>query len=316
MNRGILLLIFSLCTYSLLSYADDPVSYGYDKDKSVIYAKTKSMKSTFFFNEDYTGNPSYAFSYFDGFPSIVIDSRSLHDATINVTLNYVDNKFIIDCIYSSVKSKRNGIFTKEGVCGLDLAAEHSYAKLAEQIKAEIIDAVDAVDTSLLINEKIKYLPIMLYNGKDKVVYKIYENKQDLLSDKYSIVVVKNTGTCEVYNNNPWVIYDKKDSSNIAFMDEIVLNDKIELRKATHDVSSNNKCASFPPIIAMQPKNFFYDSTYTPKKSYLIQGDKINLLSVSDDGKWCKVRYINIKNKLIDGLMLCSELSLPLTKGRE
>lgn len=38
-------------------------------------------------------------------------------------------------------------------------------------------------------------------------------------------------------------------------------------------------------------------------------DKINLHSMSNDGKWCSVSYINSKNKTIKDNMLCSELIL-------
>lgn len=63
------------------------------------------------------------------------------------------------------------------------------------------------------------------------------------------------------------------------------------------------------MIVKASKSYFYDSSYKPKNSYLIKGDKINLLSISGNQKWCKVRYINIKNKSIDDVMLCSDLIL-------
>ncbi|WNN47262.1 hypothetical protein RIN58_12645 [Siccibacter colletis] len=303
------LLFFALCGCSLLSYAHDSLGYGYDKEKGVIYAQKNNIELTLQFKQDYNGNPSYAFDFFNGFPAIVADSRSLHDATIYATLNTIDNEFFIDCVYSAVKSKRNGIFAKEGICGLERVSAHNYKKFLDEKKAEIVDDIDSVDTSLLLNGKKDYLPIVIFNSKGMLLYKLYKSKQALLNDEYSILALKNNGQCEVYENNPWVILNNNHPDVMEIMDEVDLDDKIELRKSVPEKNISNECSSTPAIMTKQAKNYFYDLSYHPKKSYLISGDKVNLLSMSEDNKWCRVRYVNIKNNYVDGLMLCSDLTL-------
>ncbi|WP_031520937.1 hypothetical protein [Siccibacter colletis] len=303
------LMFFALCGYSLLSYAHGSFGYGYDKEKSVIYAQKNNMELTLQFKQDYNGNPSYAFDFFNGFPAIVADSRSLHDATIYATLNTIDNEFFIDCVYLAVKSKRNGIFAKEGICGLERVSAHNYKKFLDEKKSEVVNDIDSVDTSLLLNGKKDYLPIVIFNSKGVLLYKLYKSKEALLSDEYSILALKDDGQCEVYENSPWTIFHRIYQDDIVIMDEINVGDKLELSKSIPNKSVANICSSYPAMIVKASKSYFYDSSYKPKNSYLIKGDKINLLSISGNQKWCKVRYINIKNKSIDDVMLCSDLIL-------
>ncbi|EOI3446255.1 hypothetical protein ACMSWW_004336 [Cronobacter turicensis] len=131
----------------------------------------------------------------------------------------------------------------------------------------------------------------------------------MLDDNYSILSLDNSGKCEAFTNSPWVIYDNKTSGKVEIMYEKNLDGKLELNKAIPSESDANICSLYPAIRVKQPKSYFYDSSYKVKKSYLIKGDKVNLLSISADGKWCKIRYVNIKNKFIDNIMQCSDLSV-------
>ncbi|WP_407301004.1 hypothetical protein [Klebsiella quasipneumoniae] len=48
----------------MLSFADGSVTYGYDQSNNLIYAKKDGRENVLKFNEDYTGNPSYLFDFF------------------------------------------------------------------------------------------------------------------------------------------------------------------------------------------------------------------------------------------------------------
>ncbi|CAK9886243.1 MAG: hypothetical protein XXXJIFNMEKO3_02671 [Candidatus Erwinia impunctatus] len=69
--------------------------------------------------------------------------------------------------------------------------------------------MDLVDTSYLLSVKYEYLPVVIYKDDGKVLYRVYETKDSFLDDKYSVISINENGACEVYENNPWVIYDKK-----------------------------------------------------------------------------------------------------------
>lgn len=308
MNKCIYLFLLSLSGHSIVSFADEPVNYGYDKVNNVIYAQKNGKKGLLNFTEDYTGNPSYLFDFFSDSPAIIADSRSLHDSTVYATLRYSNNKFFINCLYTNIKSKKNGIIVKEGFCGLDNTPAEKYMDFIDEKIGKIEDNMDAYDTSLILNEKIKYLPIVIYNSTDKLIYKLYNNKKALFDDNYSIVVANKHNKCETFVNSPWVIFNKA-FSKIEIMNEKKSNGKLELIKATPSESGGNECSSYPVINIVSPRSYFYDSSYRVKKSYLIKGDEVSLLSISADGKWCKARYINNKNKSMDSNMLCSDLSI-------
>ncbi|MCP3435521.1 hypothetical protein NLM65_07595 [Klebsiella variicola] len=309
MNKYILPLVLILNGYSMFGFADDSVNYEYDKSNNIIYAQKDGKKGMLKFNEDYTGNPSYSFVFFSDSPAIIADSRSLHDSTVYATLKYSGNKFTIDCLYSNIKSKKNGVLIKEGVCGLDMAPAERYADFIEEKVGEVEGDMDSIDTSLILSGKVNYLPIIIYNDKDKLIYKLYNDKQALLDDDYSILSLNSGGKCEVFENSPWVIYNNKEFKGVEIMNERSSDGKIALNKSVSNKSDSNECSSYPPISVIQPKSYFYDSAYKVKKSYLIKGDKVNLLSVSADGKWCKTRYFNIKSKAVDNIISCADLSI-------
>ncbi|HCI5985575.1 TPA: hypothetical protein NPN85_004565, partial [Klebsiella quasipneumoniae subsp. quasipneumoniae] len=261
------------------------------------------------FNEDYTGNPSYLFDFFSGSPAIVVDSRSLHDSTVYATLKYDGNKFLIDCLYLNVKNKKNGILVKEGECNLDMSPVEGYADFIEKKVSKTKYDMDSIDTNLILNGKKSYLPIVIYNSKDELVYQFYGDKQALLDDNYSVIYLSENGRCKVFVNSPWIIYNKNDSGRVEIMSEEISDGKIELIKSVPNIEDSNKCSVYPAISVIKPKSYFYDSSFEIKKSYLVKGDKVNLLSISADGKWCNARYINIKNIASDNIMLCADLSI-------
>lgn len=309
MNKCIFFIgiFFSGC--SMLSFADGSVTYGYDQSNNLIYAKKDGRENVLKFNEDYTGNPSYLFDFFSGSPAIVVDSRSLHDSTVYATLKYDGNKFLIDCLYLNVKNKKNGILVKEGVCNLDMSPVEGYADFIEKKVSKTKYDMDSIDTNLILNGKKSYLPIVIYNSKDELVYQFYGDKQALLDDNYSVIYLSENGRCKVFVNSPWIIYNKNDSGRVEIMSEEISDGKIELIKSVPNIEDSNKCSVYPAISVIKPKSYFYDSSFEIKKSYLVKGDKVNLLSISADGKWCNARYINIKNIASDHIMLCADLSI-------
>ncbi len=307
MKKYMVMLVVILTSYSIIAFSKEEIVYGYDKPKNEIYAFKGSQKGVLKFEEKYTGNPSYFFDFFSGAPAIIVDGRSLHDITVYATLNYVNNEFNINCLYYNIKSKRNGVLVKEGVCGLNISTQENYLDYIDNKVNQVENAMDSPDTSLILNGRVKYLAIIVFNSKSKLLYKLYNNKKAMLNDDYSILSIANDGGCKVFSNNPWVIYNAQDAQQAEVMSEKIINGKIEINKAYPKKINGNECLLYPAVSVMTSKAFFYDLSLNVKKSYLIKDDKINLLSVGADDKWCKVRYINNKNTAIDNNMLCSDL---------
>ncbi|EOU9533096.1 hypothetical protein ACOJCT_001278 [Cronobacter dublinensis] len=288
--------------------ADGVVKYGYDRDSSQIYFKDKEKKKILKFNEDYTGNPSYLFSYFSSAPAIISDGRSLHDFTVYATLKYSNNEFLIDCLYANVKSKLNGILVKEGVCDLGISQPEQYSSLINEKVNSIEGDMDTIDTSLILQGNKGFLPIIIYISKSKLMYKLYESKDALLNDDYSIIALNSDGTCDVYQDSPWFIYYGSDVKHNEIMNEDNKGGVLKLKKMMPNELGSKKCSDFPLTSVKQPRSYFYDSLYKVKKSYLIKGDKVNLLKISDDGKWCKIKYFSEKNKFTYGTLQCADLN--------
>ncbi|ELY2853992.1 hypothetical protein SMC92_000999 [Cronobacter dublinensis] len=288
--------------------ADGVVKYGYDRDSSQIYFKDKEKKKILKFNEDYTGNPSYLFGYFSSAPAIISDGRSLHDFTVYATLKYSNNEFLIDCLYANVKSKLNGILVKEGVCDLGISQPEQYSSLINEKVNSIEGDMDTIDTSLILQGNKVFLPIIIYNSKSKLMYKLYESKDALLNDDYSIIALNSDGTCDVYQDSPWFIYYDSDVKHNEIMNEDNKGGVLKLKKKMPNELESKKCSDFPLTSVKPPRSYFYDSLYKVKKSYLIKGDKVNLLKISDDGKWCKIKYFSEKNKFTYGTLQCADLN--------
>lgn len=307
MNMCIFFLAIFISVVPTVSWTAENVLFGYDKSNNQIYAKNGNEKSTLNFEEDYTGNPAYAFGFFHGFPAIVADGRSLHDSTTYAVLGYREGKFSIDCLYYRVKSKQNGLFIKEGVCGLNENEVGNYQHVIDKKINGVENYMDSVDTSLLLTGKVKYLSIIIYRNEGKVFYKVYTDKKSLLDDKYYILSKNDSGLCEVYGNNPWVVY-----SADAVDEILVLKDSGEKERLIQATSSANLvgiCSSYPAISVKVPKAFLYDSNKNVKKAYLVKGDDLNIRSVSEDGKWCQIKYTNKQNKSIDSTIQCQDLAV-------
>ena len=285
------------------------IIYGYDDVNNEIYAKIGGDIKKMKFETNYTNNPSYSFDFFSDVPAIVTDGRSLHDFTSYATLIYRNEKFYIDCFYYNIKSKQNGILAKEGKCGLNYPAPQNYAEYIEMEITSIETNMDSLDTSLVINGKMKYLPVIIRHDADGLFYKLYDTKQSFLNDNYAILHMKKNGDCDVYNDSPWVVGNNTTSSQFDIMTEKYKDGKIILTKASPKSSDINMCLLYPAISVKSEKSFFYDESFKMKKSYLIKGDKINLHSISSNGKWCRVDYINSKNKIINGNVPCVDLTI-------
>lgn len=310
MNKYKMILTSVAAFYCPLCLAINETKYGYDSINSEIYAINGNIKKTLNFEINHIGNPSYSFGFFSNSPAIIADGRSLHDFTAYTTLKLSNFEFYIDCIYYNVKSKQTGMLIKEGLCGLNAPAPQNYTKYIEEAVTSIENKIDIPDTAPLLDGRIKYLAIVINHNTNDLVYKLYENKSDFLNDKFSILVASKNGDCKTYSDSPWVITTgKKASDKIQFKTEVIKNGELSLINASPQKVDLNKCILFPTFRISATKAFFHDSSFNPKKSYLVKDDKINLRSISDDGKWCLVDYINNKNKIVSGNILCSELIL-------
>ncbi|MFG3914081.1 hypothetical protein ACGIYS_21065 [Cronobacter dublinensis] len=229
-----LIVVVLLSGFPAYCMADGVVKYGYDRDSGQIYVKDKGNKKTLKFNEDYTGNPSYLFGYFSSAPAIISDGRSLHDFTVYATLKYSNNEIVIDCLYANVKSKLNGILVKEGVCDLGISQPDQYSSLINEKVNSIEDDMDTIDTSHILQGNKGFLPIIIYNSKSKLMYKLYESKDALLNDDYSIIALNSDGTCNVYQDSPWLIYYGGDVKHNEVMKEANMGGVLKLKKMMPD----------------------------------------------------------------------------------
>jgi len=303
------ILFFSLVAISinpLLSVAADNIEYGYDRINKQIFAKDGSAESTLRFEEDYTGNPTYGFSYFNGRPAIVADSRSLYDSTVYAVLNYRNSQLELDCLYIDMKSKINGISVKEGSCGLKDKEPEKYKDIIDRNVSSIQARIDSIDTSPLLRVGQKYISAILYKDINRTIYKIYTDRFALLSDKY-LIASKMNNLCEVYENSPWIVYNTDRIEGVEIITDI--DDSGRLTPAISSKNKNSICSSYPAVKVKSSKAHLYDSKKELKKSYLISGDELNLRAISEDKKWCSVVYINKLNKRLQAVMHCKDLDL-------
>jgi len=304
---SILLMVFQF------SYAaNSPVSYGYDKDHKQIYAKIGSDKKTLYFEENYTGNPIVMFSFFNGNPSIVLSGRSVNDYTAYATLNYINDTFSIDCIYIDMKSKENGISSKNGICGLGKKITDEYQDVIEGFVEDKGNRINNIDTSYVINGGTKKLPILIFRNNDNFLYQLYKNKNDFLNDKYSILSISNKTTCQSYEGTVWVVENFSNKVLPRVLNEITKNGVVFLEDAitnSHRPSEEGSCQKFQMFSVKSEKSFFYNENNEIKKPYLVHGDFVNLLNMSEGEKWCDISYLNKANKKVNGRVLCATLKL-------
>lgn len=307
MSKYTFFIVSLLFVIPTVSWSEGKVVFGYDKHNEQIYAKDGNERATLNFEEDYTGNPAYAFDFFHGLPAIIADGRSLHDSTTYAVLDYREGKFSIDCLYYKIKSKQNGLLIKEGVCGLNERDVGNYQDVIDEKINGVESDMDSIDTSSLLTGKVKYLPVVIYKNKERVLYKVYADKQSLLDDKYSVVSKNNSGLCEVYENNPWVIYDVNVVGDVLILKDP--GEKAGVIQATPSANSASVCSSYPVVSVKVSKAFLYNSNKNVKKAYLVKGDDLNVSYISEDGVWCEIKYINNKNKSIESTVRCQDLTV-------
>ncbi|EIC8291550.1 hypothetical protein R8174_001511 [Salmonella enterica] len=108
--------------------------------------------------------------------------------------------FYVNCLYFNIKGKQNGVLVKEGICGLNRIIPVNYTAYIEGVITDIENNIDSLDTSLLLNGRMKYLTVVINNND--LAYNFYENKDSFLNDEFSIWIVKNNVSCETYTGNP------------------------------------------------------------------------------------------------------------------
>lgn len=287
---------------------DLPVNFIYNNGRQLIKASDGEISIKF--EERNEGNSSYYFDYFGGQPSVVHDSDSLNSYSVYSIIDSDKQEPDIKCVYVDFKSGSNGVASKEGRCGLDLkGTEHlSFSgNEGDDIANNVIEKNNNINTSYLINGKIKYLPIMMFQSKTQYVYKLYETSKDLSDGSYKIISCSNNGNvCEVYSNNTWVIFNEDAGEKATFEDIKKIDGNSVIGKASPDEVSDD-LKKLLPFNIKSPKAYLRSSSGEKLKSYLIQGDKITLLTIDDS--ICSIRYINSKNKSLDGNVACDDLNL-------
>lgn len=95
--------------------------------------------------------------------------------------------------------------SKEERCGLDLkGTEHLLfsGDEGDAIVNSIIEKNNGINTSYLIEGKVKYLPIMMFQNKYQDVYKLYETSEGLKEGSYKIFLCDNgESVCKVLKQN-------------------------------------------------------------------------------------------------------------------
>ncbi|MEW5291507.1 hypothetical protein ABW286_20400 [Erwinia papayae] len=302
---SLLMFFFSVfCCFA----ADVAPDLSYDKNAQVI--KSSDGAISIKFEERDEGNSSYYFDYFGGLPSIVHDNDSLNSYSVYSIIDSNKREPDIKCIYIDFKSGNNGVVSKEGRCGLDLKGVGHLTFSGDEgddIVNNAIEKNNDINTSYFINGRVKYLPIMMFQSKTQYVYKLYETSKNLSDGSYKIISCSNDGdACEVYSNNTWVVFNDAAGMNATFESIKKINGNSIIGKAFPDEMSDNvkKYLSFN---IKSSKSYLHSSSGEKLKSYLIQGDKVTLLKI--DNGICSIRYINSKNKSLDGNVTCGDLNL-------
>lgn len=263
------------------------------------------------FKERDEGNTSFFFDYFANKPSIVHDNNSLDSYSVYSTIEKKQNYFEINCIYIDLKSGSNGVYSKDGRCGLAMKFPNGASLTGMEgdvVANEIIEKNNKINTSYLINGKVKYLPIIIFQNNERYVYKLYKSKDDLLNGRFNIVSCKNNeNNCEFYDKNTWVIVKDKISLGIEFKSIDNSNGRAVFKSSIPSDSGKNN-SDTPPFEIRVAKAFLLTAEGKKSNSYLLKGDKITLLSIINDNI-CLIRYINKKNKIIDANVLCQDLDI-------
>lgn len=303
--------VLGIFLLSVTIYSGTAHSNGifYNEVTKKISARNDAGESYLVFEETSHGNSEVFFDYFNGQAALVHDNNSLISYSSYSTIVKDGDGFKFDCVYLELKNNRNGINSREGVCGINKHIPNKSVLSGEEnseVIEHMIQRLSNVSTDYFIDGKTERLPILLFQSESSFVYKIYYNKNDFLEGKYSIVRCENKPhICTIYNGEPWFILYK--GYKVPFLLKIGqrTNEGLHLMN-TGGVSVNNK-SSFMPFTVKKERAFFYDNSLNKKKSYLIKGDKVTLLSYGE--QLCKVAFLNNENNAVVGSVMCSDLSL-------
>lgn len=278
----------------------------YSKDDSEIYVIDSGVKKSFHFSELSAGNSERWFDSFDNESAIVNDSSSLDSFSSYTTLKYKNGYFYIDCVYVDFKSNRNGLRDKTGFCGLNKKIDHGYDGVDSFIRSlsdKVFSQISTIDTTRLIGGKNNYLSIVSYRDKNKTLNKTYENKNALLAGNYDYTI-SSENNCEIYKNSPWLIYSSN-GTGIILKAEQKGDNGIYLVSAKPS-ADNVQCGKFKPVTVSPDRSFIYKDR-KKTTSYLIHGDLINYLYADESNHLCDISYINNKNRVIRGSLLCADI---------
>lgn len=301
--------VFFICISSVAFAANDTSSkLSYDKNSQQI--KSDDGQSFLKFEEKDEGNTSYYFDYFGGKPSVVHDSDSLDSYSVFSVIERDGINFKVNCIYADFKSGSNGVASKEGLCGIGKKVDNKSSVSGSEgdgVINNIIDRNSKLKTSYFINDKVKCLPIIIFQNERQYAYKLYESKSDLENGKYKIISCENgSGVCEQYENDTWVVVQNTSNPSVDFDVLRDLNGKSAFEKASA-TKVNLIAGGNSPFEVKSSKSYFQAATGKKMKSYLVKGDKITLLNLAEDR--CLIEYTNAKNKVVDGYISCQDLNI-------
>ncbi|WP_253380297.1 hypothetical protein [unidentified bacterial endosymbiont] len=300
---------FIFCSISV-SFAANDTGSKLSYDKGLQQIKSDDGRSFLKFEERDEGNAAYYFDYFGGRSAVVHDSDSLDSYSVFSVIERDNINFRINCIYADFKSGNNGIVSKEGLCGLDKKIDNESSVSGgegDDFINGIINHNDKIQTSYFMNDKVKYLPIIIFQNEKRYAYKLYESKSDLENGNYKIISCENnSGTCELYGSDTWVVIQNVPNPSIDFNVLMSLNgqstfEKANAKKVNFVVGENS------PFEFKSSKVYFQTSAGKKRRSYLVKGDKITLLNLGEDR--CLIEYTNAKNKVIDGYISCQDLNV-------
>lgn len=291
------------------SSAGAVVKYTYDKNSGNIKAEEAGSAHVINFNAINQSNFNGWVEFIGEKPAIVYDNNSVMNYSTYVMLGFNKDGFFIDCIYLDVRSGYNGVLSKEGVCGLSKPISGDFSKYEEYVYSIVnthLDKVNLIDTTPYRESWVNNLSIILMRSKEHYVYKFYTSKEDLLNGNYIIRECFENDKCRDYKNQPWIILDSQNVEKVTLLQDKIINDRLNLVSATSSVAEKN--SNFTPFTISAERAFFYSDDYQKRKAYLIKNDKVNLVSMTEDKKWCRVQYINASNKSIEGNISCEELN--------
>lgn len=300
-------LFFSLL--SVFCNANATIKYTYDESKSEIRADVDGNIKKIYFSEFSKSNFSGSFKFVGESPAVVYDNNSMMNYSTQVILKYKKNEFVIDCVSLDIRSGYNGVYAKEGVCGLDKPVSGDFSKYEDYVYSivnQYLDRVNFIDTTYYRDELVNKLPIILVRNKEHYIYKFYASVDDLINGEYTIRECFKSDPCKDYKQQPWIITNSGDAGKVTLLQDKIVKNQYSLIPAVASAAVDN--SKFTPFTIAADRVYFYSDDYQKRKAYLIKDDKVNLVSMTDDKVWCRVQYFNESNKSIVGNIRCEELN--------